>query len=720
MPWQLEYDGATPMLPEPIGLEVETLDPTVHVSQELFAARRRLLEGCYLVRLKPRFPAWRRIDGKLRYDGTLRLQWDGAHLLGSGDLYLYRTSSNPPERTAPWEIDPSQGIPIFPRDQYRYYLRLTGVRWRRGDVLTLESETYRFDRETATWTRETTLFAEVTPRSAPQGYPKAAGWPHSHFLAGPVRNRLGTRVAELEMGWVSPYLRRGVVEIDAAKNMEMPEDNGAGIGWKEIYEPMGWLMEAKPGNTDLPAKDVWSKTQLHKHMLKWRDQPADLDREWRYHLLCVSNLWNNAWGVMYDDAGSDSGNVPREGAAVAARRTIPNEKVWGDLQGKVLGKEPRPYFRTAVHEIGHAQHLFHNPLHGGFMQKIRDTAGRPGRFPEEIEWYFSQEDARRLRHMPDPWVRPGGLSWGHGYVSSPVAEEDLIEAAPHLSLEVRPCRLPGEAAEDLHKLPFGAPLRLRVRLASEGKMSVPEALSLKSGQLTGEFVDPSGTARSFVPLVLTVDEPRFRVLAGKQEMVHELTLLRGSEGALLPVPGYYRVVVHLTWDTESRDLRLLRVTGRSALRVEPPETDKQERAALAVLDTPNIMLPLVFGASQDDGVDALKKAVDDAILGPHYAVIEAKRLAGQATSLKHFAAAAKLIDERSVLTGAESLRLAEIVEKAAKRAPRTAPKNPQIIRLLTLLAVKIQDDDISDEARKQIGRILAAFGGSHLGKATEE
>lgn len=168
------------------------------------------------------------------------------------------------------------------------------------------------------------------------------------------------------MGWVSPYLRRAIVEIDRVSASEVPLDSGAGINWRSIFDQVGWDVTVYESNINVlePSGESWSDAECHQAMLTWRDS-VDLDSQWRYHLLCVRRLDSTSRGIMYDAYGGDSNGVPREGAAMSSHWLFTNDPVfpekypWGQCAQLRFGQCTRAYFRTAVHEIGHAIMMFH-------------------------------------------------------------------------------------------------------------------------------------------------------------------------------------------------------------------------------------------------------------------------------------------------------------------------------------------------------------------------
>jgi hypothetical protein len=235
-----------------------------------------------------------------------------------------------------------------------------------------------------------------------------------------VRDAAGATVGDLTMGWVSPYLRRAVVEVDRVADSEVPETSGyqdpdgTDIDWRYVFDQVDWNVTLVESDANLPepSGDSWSDAEMHQEMLARRDS-ADLDAEWRYHLICVRLLDSTSRGIMYDAYGGDSNNIPREGAGISSHWVIPSTAEWGNVQGQRFGAATAPYFRTAVHELGHAMGLYHNSIDNGFMNTTPEIAASgtvANPFPDNVQWSFNADDAKRLRHMPDPWVRPGGFA----------------------------------------------------------------------------------------------------------------------------------------------------------------------------------------------------------------------------------------------------------------------------------------------------------------------
>lgn len=533
---------------------------------------------------------------------------------------------------------------------------------------------FRFNRDTKTWSKEGLYTAQMSWTTAPDGYPSSGD-----YLEGDVKNDTGTVVGRLSMGWVSKYLRRATVEIDRVSASEAPLNNGAGVTWRSIFEEVGWDLNVIESHTNVtePSGEGWSMAELHQGMLAWRDS-ADLDREWRYHLMCVRQLDYTSRGVMFDAYGYDANNVPREGAAISSHWEFPDIDRWDLCRGMRFGSATAPYFRTAVHEIGHAIMMFHPSAWGvnHIMQvtpQIADNATPPVQFPDNIEWSFSTEDQRRLRHLPDVVVRPGsvlafGSDVGSSYTGVPLSPLDVTLYTEGLDVEVTPL---------LEAVPLGAPVRVHFQLINKGvdSVSVPARLGMKSGNISGKVVDPAGNVRTFATIVRYLDEDEQKLLEPDQALNDSLTLLRGPQGPLFASPGVHRIIVTISWHLDGCPIRL---AGETSIMVTPTENEEHAKAALKILANPDALVTLVVGGDHvTDGVEAIAAAVKDPVLKPHYAYIEAKRFSQKFGKRKaNLEKAAELITDAAVMSPAEIRKAAKWIkdDKGKSAARGTSPK----------------------------------------------
>lgn len=627
---------------------------------------RSLRCGCYLINYKPNGSSF------VTYDGTLRVECHSNGRTASGDLYqrpviwLPWRPGFPPIPPRPILLpgpSPTGGIPILARSRYRYYLRVTQIlEWfTLGKSFTIGFEMWRFTKTSGgwsaggTWTNEGAFTASISWQTAPAGYPS-----NGDYLEGDAKNSAGTVVGKLTMGWLSTYLRKATVEIDRVSQSEAVLNNGVGVDWRSIGDGIGWDITADESDTNVaePSGQSLSNAELHQALLARRDA-SNLDAEWRYHVLAVRRLDATSRGIMYDAYGGDSNNVPREGCAISSHWTIPNTAEWGNVKGMRFGTATAPYFRTAVHETGHAMGLYHNIVDNGFMNTtnvIANNSLTPGSqpFPNNVQWTYNSEDAKRLRHMPDIYVRPGGTPFGTSYASTPISPTDLGVEIEGLDLHVIPL---------IESVPLGAPVRINIELinTTNEPVSAPTTLSLKSGLVKGMVVNPSGAVRTFSPLVLCVEEHPVDTLNPKESVRHSITLLRGAHGALFPMPGAHRIVVEVHWDCGGVEAV---VTGEASLMVTSAVDEAHAQAALKVLSTPDSLLTLVLGGDHlTDGIEAIQTALENAVLRPHFAYVEAKRVVERFGKRKaSLKTAAKLIDDLTVISPAEIKRAAGLVK----------------------------------------------------------
>ena len=622
---------------------------------------RNIRCGCWLVSYRPVGA------GLVAYDGTLRVECHSAGRTASGDLYQRPVLLIPPPGPFPLPLpvplprpplailgfppNPAAGIPILPRSKYRFYVRVTSLpeNWYVGNHFNLGFELYRFTAPN-TWALASTLTAQMTRMAAPAGFPSA-----SDYAEGDVKNAAGAIVARFTMGWLSKYFRRATLEIDTVAGSERPLDSGAGHNWTSVMDEIGWQLNVVLSDTNVvePSGNSWSDAEMHAAMLA-RRSAVNLDKDWRYHLLAVKNIDSTPRGIMYDNGGTDSNKVPREGAGIASHWTI--DANWGSVGGQRFGTAKAPYFRTAVHEIGHAMGQYHNSLDFGFMctsPEIVAGATPADPFPGNIRWAYHATNLKQLRHYPDPFVRPGGVAFGDASPATPpITPTDFEANLEGLDLEVHPL---------LGEVPIGAPVRIDHRLVNNSAqpIAVPVKLSLKSEAIRGTVEDPAGTLRSFRTVVRCVEDDAFRMLAPGEFVTESATLMRGAEGALFGCPGMHQVTIEAHWESNGV---VIATHGQASVLITGVVDARHGAAAHKVLATPDAQLVLAIGGDHlAEGMAAIQLALDSPVLRPHFAAIEAKRVGRRFGKRKaDVKGAADLIDPDTVMSGAEIGKLASL------------------------------------------------------------
>jgi hypothetical protein len=649
-------------------------------------AVQRLTPGCYTLRLTP---FSNEVDfGANCYDGTLRIERSGVAFTVSGDLYL---STQPASNISP---QPSGDIPIFARENYRYYVRIGEVLTNSSsqDSIVLNVSLHRFQSSSNSWSFEGDYTWNASFSIAPSGFPSPSG-----YFVGELINSSGTKVGLMSAGWVATYLRRAIIEIDRVNGCETPRNSGTGITWRTVFDPVGWDVSYVESDSIVaePSDNSWSDAEMHQTMLEKRDS-SDLDREWRYHVLCVRTIESTTRGIMYDAFATDSNNVPREGVGISTEWIIPNADPWGKVKGIRFGSATAPYFRTAIHEIGHAMGLYHNSIDNGIMNTtdtIASNATPSVQFPENIKWEFAHDDCKRLRHLPDIWVRPGGMPFGLSYNSAPFNADDLVSRVDGLFLEVSAL---------LEVVPIGAPVRVDIALRNDShhELVVPKTIGLKGCHVSGKVLDPVGVARTFSPLLLCLDEEPLISLAPGCKITDSLTLLRGGDGSLFPISGVYQVVVELNWETE---VGKHRVSGKTELMISPVENKDHAYAAFKTLSSPDLLLTLALGGDYLSlGLKSLEDALGNPVLHPHFAAIEAKRLGRRYGKRKpDVRASLRLISDRNVVVShAELKRILEIARK--NKSQGLVSKNQA-----TVLIERAKDSGLEQSIVEGIGELVA-------------
>jgi hypothetical protein len=638
LPPQLPLSGSTSLQPD---ADLPGQPPVGPPFPWPFPHFRTIRRGCWLVNYEPSGVSF------VAYDGTIRVEHNASGTTASGDLYqrpvLFVPSlpPHPPRRIMLQPPSPVNGIPIQSRRNYRYYLRITSIPESLvfgNSSFNLGFEMWRFDVTTSTWaaTPEATLTATMSWITAPVGYP-------GDYLEGFVKNAAGATTGRLKMGWISQFYRKTTVEIDTVSGSERPVDNGAGETWATVFSKVGFDVNVELSDTNITKPtpdDSYSDAEMHAAMLSRRD-PINLDSQWHYHVLAVHHIESTKRGIMYDWQATDSNHVPREGLGIASHWQVDDIPLWGDLRNTRWGASKAAYFRTVVHELGHAFGLEHNGIDNGYMRPSPDIAAQPGGpFPRQIKWAYADDDLKRLRHWSDMFIRPGGLQFTAGYTTTlPITPTDLNVEMPDLELKVKPL---------LTEVPLGAPVRIELELTNQGDMpiDVPESINLKSPFITGTVASAGVEPRTFKPMLHCTDSRPIKTLDAKKSIKASLTLLRGAGGALFPIPGVSEIKVTLKWPLEGHSRAI--VIGSATVFITTATDPSHAKAAHKMLTTPDAHVLLVLGGDCEhlkSGKEAIDLALADKTLRPHYVAIEAKRLATKFYEKQDLRAAEKLVRE---------------------------------------------------------------------------
>ncbi|KAK0656933.1 hypothetical protein B0T16DRAFT_488161 [Cercophora newfieldiana] len=599
--------------------------------------------GCWLLSYEPR-------NTTARYDGTLRIEnhQPGGAVTGrtaSGDLYLRQNTLLANNGGGHVTVNlpspnPANGIPIFPRNKYTYYIRVTKIdeEFSFGSKFTLELEFYRFAQTTPlnfSFVLEDTHTVSLTWKTAPAGYPSGQDYAEGDVTS----HKTGEIAGRIKLGWLSDFYRKISLEIDTVNGAAVPLANGGtptAENWTTIFDRVGYQFHQFTSQRDIPdtTQGPWDSAELHAALTANRQTDTDLDKEWRFYLLVVKRFSiSGLFGIMFDSNnagpdGADPNSAPREGLAIGTDLQLDNTPNWGVNAGKKFGDAASPFFRTAAHELGHAFGLYHTDADHSFLARtvsILSDSTPTAPFDTQITWNYSPADLKRLRHFPDPYIRPGGIDFGRQTdTHPPITPDDSQVDVPGLALTVTPLRV---------ALPLGAPVRadLTITNHSDTPIPVPQSFGLSSSFTSGTVTDSSNTTRTFRPLA-SYDraEPLITLPQGASHTA-SLTLLGGPDGPLFQSTGLNIIVANVSWTAagDGQGHRAsISLSGKTTVLVTPPVDAGHAAAAYRILTTPQAHTALVLGGDHlEEGNEAIGVAVGDRVLGPHWAVVQARRFA---------------------------------------------------------------------------------------------
>jgi len=607
-----------------------------------------LKPGCYLILFRPAA----RFDGSMSdtYIGTLRVNDPDqpSRLPASGDLYLLGDearklsgANNAAEMLQEWEAQhrgKKTEIPIFRMQDYQYYLEVKAVQDLPNRVR-LSLQGHKFDPLRRTLVAGGAFEIELKPvdKKSVKGA-NGAKADSAERLTGRLLSGNEQR-GELALHWISKDMRRAAVRLLAiqskSKSNKPIRFPGQALpkkvpSWQKLFGAIHWQLSVEEATPDkdltLAPQEKWTPFDLGLKASELRKGlPAGLGHDWVYDLLCVSKFDHGQFlGMMFDSEATDLNGRPRESAAVAALETITIGE-FKDVAQDAFGG--RLYYRTALHELGHAMNLTHTLLDDGIMNTTNfllpepPPPGTKKRITDEDfqpEFVFSPKDREWLQHAPDIAIRPGGISRNEvGWLCECKKDVNVVALRnePQIELTVEPL---------LREVAWGAPVRLNYSLINHGlPIHVPPDISLRPGLVSGRVTGPDRRTRYFRSLFRCCDALRrgghLEMLTTEKPINSGMTLLRGTQGALFPSPGVYGIELELRWDENGRTNRVL---GSTTITIqEPNPTDPEhQRAAEVALNEPLLMPPLVEGLLNKGGLPALSLALHSKTLAPHYLV----------------------------------------------------------------------------------------------------
>jgi hypothetical protein len=590
----------------------------------------KLRAGCYMSTFRPN-------TGFSVFRGTMRVDNSNGQTVVSGDLYRFLDfpfpfpltpagpglgmMSLPKSATVPVVSFPRlHGIPIYPRSQYYSYLKITGIE---------QSPFFTFRDCKLTLTAEEYVYTQPPAGSFNGTFPAAPGTRTVRIVLSPVSPPLGFTSSYFEgklyeggvekgtftMGWVSSYFRRATIEVDtlvgAVAPQAVPASTGTGTeDIRTVFASAGWSVTVLYDQTGIPvpagvnANACWAGANLHALMLAVRNPAADLDAEWRMHLVVVPATIGCGRGVMYDVI-----TVPREGVASFCDDGYPSSDSlnFGAAANQQQRNVPRAFLRSACHELGHGFNQIHQEQEGGADNSIMTTTpsvadalggpftGEPGVFPTEIALHFNDHVRHHLVHFPDIVVRPGGMTFGTGHSSTVPQADRYYFAKSQLDLTL-------EAPEA--RIELGEPLQLAWTLTntSDQPIPVPSQISAEAQHALITVIDPNGGQRPMPSFIIQTDNVTITLLEPGESFRAASRVFWSSRGFAFERPGKYVVEVRVVWSIAGVSVG---VKASTDVWVNYPESLSDNDAAATLLH-PQVGMFVALGG----GAEHLTEAVD--------------------------------------------------------------------------------------------------------------
>ena len=354
----------------------------------------------------------------------------------------------------------------------------------------------------------------------------------------------------LSATWISSAMRVLGIEVDLEQALNVLPSydfNGRTVTVDSCLEDAGFEI-SRVGERDMipfAPSQGWDLSQLYGLMTTFADIP--LTRQaWALNLMLLSESDRPGLsGIMFDSGGVESGDLPRQGAAVF-QNTIMNHPA--GLARKMI--------QTSVHELGHALNLAHR-----FEREVNRAdstsfmnydwryrgGGQSTSFWNDFQFTFDDDELRFLRHAPWPNVVPGGAGfrtiryWSEGGGGYSPYRQEIPTTDLSLSLEA-----PGDGI-----YAFAQPVTMTVNLTNNTSqpMDLPRFLLDPKGsylQVSTRKLDsgPTADAAPFHPIAeryYDMPEAVADVVPSGGVMSDNLNLTFGATGFSFAQPGTYEV-----------------------------------------------------------------------------------------------------------------------------------------------------------------------------------
>jgi hypothetical protein len=586
------YVEAGDLAPNPEGSEpapVLSEDAPVVFLPPLHRCYLSLLEGCYQLRIANTPVIAPTIFSTTYRLGTLRVLKDGAKFAISGDTYRYSWLDLLHSRGVGIPSFGPTTIPIYPRSRYNSYLKVIAVnipRISRGPCrihLTVEEYDYTqppagsFDGKFPL-AASRTMDIYLTP-AAPHSGVSGPSFTGQVYIGGVLQSNLS-----VTLGWVSAMVRKATVEIHTMTGSVAPAAVGSEF-FNTIYAKANWQLTVLTDPTPVPVPvtspptvptNCWPSSALHSVMTALSDfSSVNLDTVWHVHVLIVQARLGCGRGVMFDTI-----NVPREGVASFCEDGYPpgESAFFGTAANQMQRNVPRAFLRSCTHEITHGFNQIHQEQEGGADNSIMTTTpsvanvihAASGTFPADINLDFNEHVRHHLQHLPDPIVRPGGMTFTAGHNGIPVPSADESEG-PQEPIEHPSLKLTLRAQKQRVKL--GEPLALSWDLTNIGDspVSAPNFVGIEHDFSELSVVKPDGSTLDVAPFVIVCDASQLSDLNPGETRSARYQLFWSTQGFSFSSPGKHTVTLDTSW--QSGDIKI-GATDSIEILVDYPVTER--------------------------------------------------------------------------------------------------------------------------------------------------
>lgn len=508
-------------------------------------------------------------------------------------------------------------IPYFPKESYAGYLGFENKPLLKNDRLTFPINIVKYSHSVkqSRWTSMNGhLIFEIGPsytwndkQMEFQGYLECN--PNGSF-----RNRVFKAI------WVSDYFRKAIVKIECAPGIPAPK-NTKGVTWQSAFNQTKWLVETEYGRdlTHPSGGDKWHVSDLS---LVMNEQAKTTKDAWVYYLMCIEyfkgykpDRKHEAAGWMFDHENLDTNEVPREGAAISAKWQFPNADWCKKCKGEI-GNLDLAYLRLAIHEVLHSMGILHDDKNDNLTNITEEVARQNSEnFPTEKSFYLNRTTILMLNHYPDPFVRPGMIKFnrirGFGYPSNEI--DSNFSSSSNIPLEFK-------VSATNKSVPRGAPARFDLRLTNKGSQNidVPLNIGLKYGFLQIRITSYADSKyKNEVRSIFIFDDFHgLKPLMPKGQINSSVTVLQGSNGALFPSSGTYKIDFLLQWKN-SQDIVQLHCNQQ--IEIDKPNSIEEVRLANLINNTADGALSIIIGNKYNEsGRKLIQKISQNKILGRHY------------------------------------------------------------------------------------------------------